>query len=181
MPEEVSSNKRIAKNTILLYARMIFMMFIGLYTTRVILNALGVSDLGLMNVAGSVVAMFTFLNGTLLSGTLRFLTYGIGEGNKEKLRKTFSCAMTMHLIMASIIVLLCETIGLWYLYNHLVCEPDRFSAAVWCFHLSVLRTFIGIILVPFSSALIAHEHMGMYAYMSIYDAVYKLLVSPKIA
>lgn len=177
MPEEVSSNKRIAKNTILLYARMIFMMFIGLYTTRVILNALGVSDLGLMNVAGSVVGMFTFLNGTLLSGTMRFLTYGLGEGDTEKLRKTFSCAMTMHLIMASIIVLLCETIGLWYLYNHLVCEPDRFNAAVWCFHLSVLSTFIGIILVPFSSALIAHEHMGMYAYMGIYSAVYKLLAA----
>lgn len=177
MQKEVSTNKTIAKNTMLLYARMVFMMLIGLYTTRVILNALGVSDLGLMNVSGSVVAMFTFLNGTLQSGTMRFLTYALGKGDKKKLQTTFSCAMTLHLVMALLIVLLCETIGLWYLYNHLICEPNRFNAAVWCFHLSVLSTFISILLVPFNSVLIAHEHMNMYAYMGIYDAAYKLLAA----
>ena len=177
MPEEISSNKRIAKNTILLYARMMFMMFIGLFTTRVILRALGVSDLGLMNVAGSVVGMFGFLNGTLMSGTMRFITYGIGKGDEQELRQIFASSMTLHLGMAVIIVILCETVGLWYLYNHLVCEPGRFGAAVWCFHLSVLGSFIGIQLVPFNSALIAHEHMGMFAYMGIYDAAAKLLAA----
>ncbi len=177
MSEELLSNKRIVKNTIFLYLRMVFMMFIGLFTTRVILKALGVSDLGLMNVASSVVGMFTFLNGTLLSGTMRFITYGIGEGNKEKLSRIFACAMTLHLVFAFIIFFLCETVGLWYIKNHLVCEPGRLEAAMWCFHLSVLSTVIGIILVPFNSALVAHEHMDMYAYMSIYDALVKLLAA----
>lgn len=175
--EEISSNKRIAKNTILLYARMIVMTFIGLFTTRVIFNALGVSDLGLMNVASSVVGMFTFFNATLMSGTMRFITFGIGEGDKQKLIKTFSCAMTLHLLLGIIIVILCETIGLWYLYNHLVCEPGRFGAAMWCYQLSTLSMFISLLLVPFNSALVAHEHMGMYAYMSIFDAVAKLLAA----
>lgn len=177
MQEEISSNQRIAKNTILLYGRMIVMTFIGLFTTRVILNALGVSDLGLMNVAGSVVGMFTFLNATMISGTQRFITYGIGEGNTEKLKKVFSSAMTLHLAIAVTITILCETVGLWYLYNHLNCEPGRFDAAMWCYQLSVCSMFISMLQIPFNSALVAHEHMGMYAYMSIYDAVAKLLAA----
>lgn len=156
---------------------MVLMSFIGLFTTRVILNALGVSDLGLMSAAGSIVGMFTFLNGTLMSGTMRFLTYSIGEGDTNKLKKTFACAMTLHLAMAAIILLLAETIGLWYIHNHLVYEPGRFHAAMWCYQLSVFSTVIGIILIPFNSALVAHEHMGMYAYMSIFDAGSKLLAA----
>lgn len=175
--EEISSNKQIAKNTLFLYLRMIVMTFIGLFTTRVILNALGVSDLGLMNVAGSVVGMFTFLNGTLSSGTQRFLSYALGEGDIQKLKKTFSSALTLHLLLALIIVVLGETVGLWYVYNKLVVEPGRFEAAMVCYQLSILGTFIGIVLVPFNSALVAHEHMGMYAYMAIYDAVAKLLAA----
>lgn len=177
MSTESLDNKRIAKNTLLLYFRMLFMMFIGLFTSRVILNALGVSDLGLMTVAGSVILMFTFLNGTLESGTQRFISFAIGEGNKEKLKSTFASAMTMHLALALVIVLLGETIGLWYVYNKLNVPPGRFEAAMWCYQLSILSTFVGIILVPFGSALIAHEKMGMYAYMSIYDASMKLLAA----
>ena len=121
MPSENISdnNKRIAKNTLLLYVRMIVMMFIGLFTTRVVLNALGVSDLGLMNIAGGVVSMFTFLNGTLASGTQRFISYDIGSRDKKQLTSTFRSAMTLHLLLAIIVVLLCETIGLWYVYNKL--------------------------------------------------------------
>lgn len=177
MSIESLDNKRIAKNTLLLYFRMLFMMFIGLFTSRVILNALGVSDLGLMTVAGSVILMFTFLNGTLASGTQRFISYAIGAGNKDILRKTFASAMTMHLVLASIIVILGETIGLWYVYNKLNVPIGRFEAAMWCYQLSILSTFISIILVPFGAALIAHEKMGMYAYMSIYDASMKLLAA----
>ena len=177
MTEEISSNKRIAKNTLIMYGRMLFMMFIGLFTSRVILNALGVSDLGLMSVAGSVIGMLTFLNGTLTSGTQRFITYAIGEGNMQKLKNTFSTAMTLHVILAVIITILLETFGLWYVYNELNIEPGRFEAAMWCYQLGVLGTFISIILVPFNSALAAHEAFSMVAYMSIYDAVAKLLAA----
>ena len=172
-----SNNKRIAKNTFLLYVRMLVMMFIGLYTSRIVLNSLGVSDYGLMNVAASVITMFTFLNGTLSSGTQRFISYGIGEGNIDKLKHTFSSAMTLHLALAGIIFLLAETLGLWYVYNKLVVAPGRFSAAVWCYQLSIISTLVTIIQVPFNSALIAHEKMGVYAYMSIFDAVGKLIAA----
>lgn len=169
------NNKRIAKNTLLLYVRMIIMMFIGLFTTRVILNALGVSDLGLMNIAGGVVSMFTFLNGTLASGTQRFISYDIGTGDKRQLTNTFRSAMTLHLLLAVIVVLLCETIGLWYVYNKLNVEPGRFYAALCCFHISAFTCFINILQVPFMSCLIAHEKMGTFAYMTIFDATTKLL------
>lgn len=177
MAEEISSNKRIAKNTLIMYGRMLFMMFIGLFTSRVILNALGVSDLGLMNVAGSVIGMLTFMNTTLSSGTQRFITYAIGEGNMQKLKNTFSTALTLHLLLAIIICIILETVGLWYVYNKLNIEPGRFDAAVWCYQLGVLGTFVGIVLVPFNSALSAHEDFSMVAYMSIYDAVAKLLAA----
>ena len=170
-------NKRIAKNTLMLYGRMIFMMCIGLYTSRVILNALGVSDLGLMHVAGSVVAMFTFLNHTLSSGTQRFLSISLGERNIVKMKDTFSSAITFHLLLAITILILTETIGLWYIYNKLNIEPGRFDAALWCYQLSIISTIIGIIQVPFNAALVAHERMNMYAYMSIYDASFKLLAA----
>lgn len=156
---------------------MLVMMFIGLYTSRIVLNSLGVSDYGLMNVAASVITMFTFLNGTLSSGTQRFISYGIGEGNKEKLKHTFSSAITLHLALSGIIFLLAETIGLWYVYNKLVVAPGRFTAAVWCYQLSIISTLVSIIQVPFNSALIAHEKMGVYAYMSIFDAVGKLVAA----
>lgn len=172
-----TDNQRIAKNTLMLYFRMIIMMVIGFFTSRVILKALGISDLGLMNVAGSVVSMFTFLNGTLASGTQRFITFGLGEGDIEKLKSTFSTALTMHLALAIIILILGETIGLWYVNNKLNIPEGRFEAAMWCYQLSILSTFIGIVLVPFNSAIIAHEKMSMYAYMSIYDAAAKLLAA----
>lgn len=154
---------------------MLLMMLIGLYTSRVILNALGISDLGLYNVAGGIVGMFAFLNGTLASGTQRFLTFELGAGNETKLKQVFEAAMTLHAILAIIIVILSETIGLWYLYNKLNIENGRFVAAMWCFQLSTLTMFISIIQIPFNAAIIAHENMGVYAYMSIYDALTKLL------
>lgn len=176
MPSNNAENtKRIAKNTLMLYVRMLLMMFIGLYTSRVILQALGISDLGLYNVAGGVVSMFAFLNGTLSSGTQRFLTFEIGSGNNTKLRQVFESAMTLHALLAIVIIILSETIGLWYLYNKLNIADGRFTAAMWCFQLSVLTMAISIIQIPFNAAIIAHEKMSVYAYMSIYDAITKLL------
>ena len=175
--EENSSNKRIAKNTLLMYFRMIVMMLVGFYTSRVVLNALGISDLGLMNVAGSVLGMFSFINETFVSGTQRFLSFAIGEGNPDRLKKTFSCAFTIHVLIALLIFVLAETFGLWYVYNKLVIESGRFSAALWCYQLSVISVLIGIIQIPFQSALVAHEKIGVYAYVSIFDAVGRLLIA----
>lgn len=177
MAEEISSNKRIAKNTLIMYGRMLFMMFIGLYTSRVIINAVGVSDMGLMSVAGSVIGMLTFLNTTLTSGTQRFITYAIGEGNMQKVKNTFSTALSLHLLLAILITIVLETIGLWYVYNKLNVEPGRFEAAMWCYQLGVFATFISLVLVPFGAALTAHEDFSMVAYMAIYDAVAKLLAA----
>lgn len=172
-----NSNKKIAKNTLLLYIRMLFMMAIGLFTSRVILNALGISDMGLMSVAGSVITMFTFLNVTLTSGTQRFISYAIGENNAQRLRAVFKSAMTLHLLLAIIIFFLGETLGLWYVYNKLNVEPGRFQAAMWCYQLSIISTVVGMVQLPFNSALIAHEKMNIYAYMTIFDAVFKLLAA----
>lgn len=156
---------------------MFFMMAIGLFTSRVILNALGISDMGLMSVAGSVITMFTFLNATLTSGTQRFISYAIGENNAQRLRAVFKSAMTLHLLLAIIIFFLGETLGLWYVYNKLNVEPGRFQAAMWCYQLSIISTVVGMVQLPFNSALIAHEKMNIYAYMTIFDAVFKLLAA----
>lgn len=156
---------------------MLLMMAIGLFTSRVILNALGISDMGLMSVAGSVITMFTFLNATLTSGTQRFISYAIGENNAQRLRAVFKSAMTLHLLLAIIIFFLGETLGLWYVYNKLNVEPGRFQAAMWCYQLSIISTVVGMVQLPFNSALIAHEKMNIYAYMTIFDAVFKLLAA----
>lgn len=170
-----SKNKRIARNTMLLYIRMFVMMGIGLFTSRVILNALGISDYGLYNVASSVVTMFSFLTTTLASGTQRFLSLAIGLNNEENTKSVFANAITLHVILAIIIFILSETFGLWYVYNKLVVDDGRFTAALWCYHLSVIASIISIIQIPFNSALIAHEKMDIYAYMSIFDVSFKLL------
>ena len=175
MSEINTNNKRILRNTILLYVRMLIMMAIGLYSSRVILNALGVSDYGLYNVVGSVVTMFSFLTTTMASGTQRFLSFALGENNSEKLRAVFSNAIFLHFILAILVFLLSETLGLWYVYNKLVIDTGRFTAALWSYQLSVVASIFTIIQIPFNSALIAHEKMDFYAYMSIFDVTVKLI------
>lgn len=170
-------NKRIAKNTLLLYARMLIMMFIGLFTSRIILQALGVSDLGLYSVCGGVVSLFSFISGTLAGGTQRFISFGIGEGNMEKLKRTFASAMTLHLLMAVIILVIGETLGLWYVYNKLNVDPGRFEAALWCYQFSLVTAVISVIQTPFNGALIAHEKMDIYAYMTIFEVAIKLIAA----
>lgn len=174
MPELKSSSKRIAKNTILLYFRMLFLMAVSLYTSRVILDKLGIVDYGLYNAVGGVVGMLSFLNGTLSNGTMRFLTYELGTGNSDILKRTFSTAFFAHTILAGIVVLLMETGGLWFLYNKLVIPPDRLQACVWVFHLSIITAFISITQVPYTSILQAHERMNIYAYISIFEGLANL-------
>jgi len=174
MQDTTSSNKRIAKNTLFLYFRMILIMGVTLYTSRVILDKLGVDDYGLYQVVGGVVGMLSFLNGTLSIGTSRFLTYELGTGNTEKLLRTFSTAFYVHLILALIIVLLMETGGLWFLYHKLIIPSERLTACFWVFQFSILTTLVAITQVPYTATIMAHEHMGIYAYISIFEAVAKL-------
>lgn len=177
MDQDVSSNnRRIAKNTIILYFRMMLTMFVSLYTSRVVLSTLGISDYGLYSVVGGVIGMFGFLTSMLSAGTQRFITYEIGTGNLEKLKKVFSTSLTMYLFMAIFIFILGETIGLWFVCNKMNFEPGREIAALWVYQFTVFTAIITLIQTPFMSSLIAHEKMDIYAYMSIYDVAMKLLV-----
>ena len=134
---EISSNRTIAKNTILLYGRMVFTMLVSLYTTRVVFSTLGVIDDGIYNVVGGVVGMFTFLKGTLSGATSRFITFELGRGDKERLHQTFSAALLVHMILAVALVIVLETAGLWYVNHKLNVPADRLYAAKIVYHLSV--------------------------------------------
>ena len=171
---EISSNTTIAKNTLLLYGRMFLMMLVSLYTSRVILRTLGEVDTGIYNIVGGAVGMFSFLNGALSGATSRFLTVELAKGDKDKLQSTFSAALFVHIIVAIIILILLETVGLWLLNHKLEIPIERMSAARVAFHLSVVASMISITQVPYSASLISHEKMGAFAYMSILEASLKL-------
>lgn len=173
---EKTDNKTIAKNTILLYVRMMFTMCISLYTSRVILAVLGIDDYGIYQAVGGVVAMLSFVNHALSTGSSRFLTFELGTGNADKLKRTFSSLLTAHILLALAVVVLAETAGLWFVYHKLVIPAERLSAAVTAYHFSIVTAVIQIIVVPYSASVIAHERMGVYAYVSILDAVLKLAI-----
>lgn len=172
----MSSNKTIAKNTILLYFRMIFTMLVSLFTSRVVLEKLGVEDYGIYQVVGGVVGMLSFLNGALSTGSSRFLTFALGKNDKEDLSKTFSTTLSIHIVLALIIVFLAETIGLWFFHNKLEIPDNRVFAASAAYHLSIVTSFISITQVPYGAVIIAREKMDIYAYMSIVDVVLKLVI-----
>lgn len=176
MHEQNAGNKTIAKNTLFLYFRMLFTMFVSLYTSRVILRVLGVDDYGTYQTVGGVVAMISFLNGALSSGSSRFLTFELGRGDETRLRKTFSTTLLMHCFLALALAVVAETIGLWFVYNKLVISPDRMDAAVFAYHLSILASVITITQVPYTASIISHERMGIYAYMSIVEVTLKLAI-----
>lgn len=173
---KISNNGTIAKNTIFLYFRMMFTMIVSLYTSRINLNVLGIEDNGIYQVVGGVVAMFAFLNGSLSGATSRFLTYELGKGDKQKLKDTFSSALNIHIIVAFIIFILSETIGVWFLENKLVIPESRMYAARIVFQVSVLSSMIAVTQVPYNATIIAHEKMNVFAYMSILDVILKLLI-----
>ena len=179
MPQtaQVNNTKRIAKNTLLLYVRMLLLMLISLYTSRVILNALGVVDYGIYEVVGGVVTMFSVLSGSLNAAISRFLTFELGKNNQEKLQKIFSSAVTIQIIISVIIVIIAETIGLWFLNSKLLIPADRLQAANWCYQFSVATFVINLISVPYNSVIIAHEKMSAFAYISILEALGKLVVA----
>lgn len=172
-----SDNKRIAKNTVYMYARMFITMLIGLYTSRVILASLGFDDYGLYNVVGGIIAMFSFINGALSNTTSRYITFYLGKGNIQRLQEVFSTGFYIHIIIAVLIVVLGESIGLWYVLNKLVIPDGRFSAAIWLYQFTIVTTAINIISVPFNAAIIAHEKMSAFAIIAIIDSVLKLLIA----
>lgn len=166
--------KRLAKNTLYMYARMILVMIVSIYTSRVILYKLGIDDYGLYNAVASIVAMVTFLNTTLSTSTSRFLTYDLGLGNMEKLKKTFSTSFYTHCLLVAIVVLLLETVGLWYMGNKFVIPEGRELAIHVIYQISIFTTAIAVIQVPFVATIMAHENMGVYAYLGIFDVFAKL-------
>lgn len=170
-----SNNKRIAKNTLLLYFRMFFTLAVGLYTSRVVLSVLGVSDYGIYNVVGGVVTLLAFLNSSLSGATSRFLAYEQGRGDQIQLNKTFTTALTIHVGLAVIMLVLLETVGLWLVSTQLTIPAERLETALVVYHFSVATCLIGIIQLPFTADLLSHEHMGPYAYISIFDVLLKLL------
>lgn len=171
---EYANNKRIAKNTLMLYFRMLLIMGVTLYTSRIILQQLGVVDYGIYNVIGGVVAMFSFLNNSMASATQRFLNFELGKKNKENLKKVFSTSLNIHILLGITIVCLAESLGLYFFYNKLVIPLDRQSIAFWVYQLSVCTFFINIIQVPYNAAIIAHEKMSAFAYISIVEVFLKL-------
>ncbi len=171
------NNKRIVKNTLLLYFRMIITMCIGVYTSRIVLQYLGVIDYGINNVVAGMVTMFTFFNTTLASGTQRYITFALGEGNQNTIKLTFSTTFVVHLFLAIILSFMILIGGLWFMNGHLSIPVDRMDAAYWVFFCSIISIFLSITQVPYMSTLIAYENMGVYAYMAIYDALAKLIVA----
>lgn len=169
-----SDNKRIAKNTILLYVRSILVMAIGLYTSRVVLQVLGVDNFGLYGAIGSIVAMFTIINGTLAAGTSRFLTFELGRADNVKLKKTFNASLAMHTGMAICLFVLMETIGLWFVNYKMNIPEGRELAANIVYQLSILTCMVGLTQVPYGAIIIAHEKMNIYAYVAIAEVVFKL-------
>lgn len=176
MSQTTENNKRIAKNTLLLYVRMLFTMAIGLYTGRVVLNTLGVTDYGIYNVVGGVIAMLGFLTGSMSAASSRFITYDLGKGDMAVIKKTFGNILSIHFILAGIILFFGETIGLWFVLNKLQIPADRMTAALWVYQFSVFTSILSVISVPYNGAIIAHERMKAFAYIGIIDAVLKLLI-----
>lgn len=168
------NNKRIAKNTMLLYFRMIFIMVISLFTSRINLQSLGVENFGIYNVVGGVVAMFSVFSGSLSVSISRFITYELGKGNQEKLKKVFSTAVSIQIFLAVCITILAEIIGIWFLNNKMNIPADRLNAANWVMHFSILAFAVNLISVPYNAAIIAHEKMGAFAYVSVFEVVAKL-------
>lgn len=171
-----ANNKRIAKNTMFLYLRMMVVMVIALYTSRVILNTLGATDYGIYNVVGGIVTIVAFLNSALGASTSRFLTFALGERDEEKQKKTFGVALNLHICVALLVLILGETIGLWFFYEKMIIPEERLAAAFWVYQFSIITTMVSFTQVPYNASLIAHEEMSIYAYVGLYEAISRLVI-----
>ena len=176
MPKTIVNNKRIAKNTVLLYIRMLLTMGISLYTSRAILQVLGVTDYGIYNAVGGIVVLFVFLNNAMTTSTQRYITYELGKGNLDQLRNVFVTSVNIHILISLIVIILSETIGLWLFVEKMTIPPDRRVAAMWVFQLSILTCVISIMSYPYNAAIIAYEKMSAFAYISVLEALLKLAI-----
>ena len=169
-----TDNKRIARNTILLYVRSVLLLIINLYISRLGLKALGVTDYGIYQVVGGVVSIFSILSSTMTSASQRFITYALGSGDKENLHKTFSACVSIHVILAIIVFFLLETIGTWFLYNKLNIPIERMTTAMWVMQFSIATFFINVVSVPYNAAIISHERMTAFAYITLLEGLLRL-------
>lgn len=174
MSDNTSNNSRIAKNTLFLYLRMILVLVVSLYTTRVVLNALGVVDYGIYNVVAGFVSMFAFLNTSMSNGIQRFYNFKLGSEGEESFTKVYNTALVIQGLLAVIVVVLLETIGLWYLNHKMVIPIERMATALWIYQFSVISLVLVIMQIPYSASIMAHERMDYYAYVSIIEVVLKL-------
>lgn len=174
------NNKRIAKNTMILYVRMFVMMLISFFTAGITLNALGVEDYGINNVVGGLVAMFSLLSNSLTSAASRFITFALGKGDLEYQKRVFSTAVNIHIVLAIVVVVAIETVGVWFLNNRLNIPSDRLYAANWVLQCSVISFALGLFSVPYNSSIYAHERMSAFAWFIIYDAITKLIIIASI-
>ena len=173
--ETIANNKRIIKNTGLLYVRMLLAMVVSLYTVRIVFNALGVVDYGIYGVVGGFVSLFVFMNGALSSSTSRFIAFELGvKGSSRRVKRIFQTAFTINFFFALILLIILQTIGLWLMNHYLNIPDERLHAANWVFQMSVLCAVINILKVPLTALIIAHEKMNIYAYLGIMDVFIKL-------
>ena len=176
MPTIISSNKTIAKNTIFTYVRMLLNLVVSLYTSRVILQVLGINDLGIYQVVGGIVTIFTFIGGSMAGATSRFLAYEIPLGNIERLKKTFAASINVSLIAAVLFIIVAETIGLWIVSKYLSIPTGREQAAMYVYQFSIIASVLSFLQIPFEAAIIAHERISIFAYIGILDTILKLAV-----
>lgn len=170
------NSKRIAKNTLLLYIRLIFTMAVGLFTSRVILATLGVEDYGVYNVVAGFVLMFSFFTNSLGAAISRFLTYELGKGESSRLQRIFSTSVNVQLLLSITILILAEAVGIWFVNNKLNIPADRLYAANWTFQCAIIAFILNLISVPYNAAIIAHERMNAFAYISILEVTLKLAI-----
>lgn len=173
---ELSNNKRIAKNTLLLYFRMFIVTIVGLYTSRVVLNTLGVSDYGIYNLVGGIVTMLSFLNSAMTAASQRFISYELGRNDFSRLNLTFCTSVNIHILIAVIVFVLAETVGLWFINTHLNIDTNRMVAANWVYQCSILTFMVNVLSVPYNSCIVAHEKMSAFAYISVLEVILKLVV-----
>ena len=176
MSQVTEKNKRIAQNTLYMYLRMLITMLVSLYTSRVVLQTLGVEDFGIYNIVGGVVVLFTFVNSAMTTGTQRHLSYELGKPDKGNITQVFSACMHIHCWLALIILILAETIGLWFLNTEMNFPIERMAVVNWVYQLSILGCIVNIIKVPYQASIIAYERMSFYAYTGIIEAVLKLVI-----
>lgn len=176
MSQESENNKRVAKNTLLLYLRMFMMTCVSLYTSRIMLEALGVENMGLYNVVGGVVGLMSILNGAMTVSTQRYLSFGLGQGNSKNLAQVFTTCFTIYVLLCAILLMAAETIGLWIVNNKLLIDLSRMNAVNWVYQFSIFTCITSLLVSPYNAAIIAHEKMGIYAYFSIVNVFLQLII-----